>query len=185
MNLTPLNIEQSLARYLADKFKAIGFNIKWFDTQQFESVSGTKTITIVKNFPNESTNIASHDGPSGASIINVPAFSVVSSPPQTTETERMGLGESVFEWRVDIRIDGFADTELEWYQFAGYFVEWFGNPDVRVSLYDYQSDLSSTTPTECDEKIQFTNTDVGKTELDERPAVRFYLNMSTTALFVE
>lgn len=185
MILTPLNIEQSLARYLADQFKTEGFNIKWFDSNQTENIGGVKTVTLIKEFPAEATNMARHDGPFGANIINVPAFSVFSNVPSTDATQRMGIGESLFEWQAQVRIDGFADTELEWYTFAGYFQQWFGNPDIRIDLRDYQSDLTSSSPIVTEEKIQFLNSDISKTELDERPAVRFYLNLITTAVFVE
>lgn len=185
MNFTPLNIEQSLARYLADRFKEKGYNIKWFDSQQVEDVGGAKTVTLVKDFPAEATNLASHDGQKGANIINVPAFSVFATPAVTEMRARQGIGESLFQWQATIRIDGFADTELEWYHFSGYFSEWFGNPDTTVTLYDYDADLTSNTPTALDQRIQFVETDIGRVELDERPAVRFYINMSITAIFVE
>lgn len=183
--LTPLNLEQSIARYLADQFKAEGYNIYWRDTGQTESVSGSYTVTLTKQFPTEATNFANHGESAGPTVVNVPAFAVYCDVPQTDPSTRQGIGEGVFEWEADINIDGFADDELQWYIFKGLFKDWFGNPDVYVTLYDYQSDLSDPNPSAADGWIQFINGNVLDSELSERPAVRYYLNINATALFVE
>lgn len=182
---TPLNLEQSLARYLADQLKSEGYDIKWYDTGQLESVGGDITMTILREFPEEPKNFARQNGPTGAGIINVPAFSVFASSPSTRNSERMGIGESAFQWQMDARVDGFVDTELQWYGFAKLFKEWFGHPDIRVSLRDYESDLTNPNPVECAEKVQFIDADIFRRELQEQPAVRYYLNVTMTALFIE
>lgn len=185
MVLTSLNIEQSVAKYLADKFKDQGYNILWFDSGQVESVGGSETITLVRDFPDDITHMAPQDGQTGPSIVNVPAFSVYTTVPNTDKSRRQGIGEGVFEWQADVRIDGFTDTELQWYRFSSWFQTWFGNPDVMVDLYDYESDIDSATPTLADEKLQFAETTISRRELDARPAVRFYLNIAATLLFIE
>ena len=183
--LTPLNLEQSIARYLADQFKAAGYNVYWKDTGQTEDVSGSYTVTLLKKFPEEAANFANHGESAGPTAINVPAFVVYCDVPQTDPSTRQGIGEGVFEWEAGVTVDGFADDELQWYIFKGLFKDWFGDPDVYVTLYDYQSDLTNPSPTAADGKIQFVNTSILDTELNERPAVRYYLNINSTAIFVE
>jgi len=182
---TPLNLEQNLFRYLADKLKTEGYNIFWKDSNQTESVAGTTTVTLVRQFPEDMTAIAKQDGPTGESIINVPAFSIFSQVPETNETERMGIGESAFVWSGQVRIDGFANDKFEWYKFASWFQDWFGNPDTYVDLYDYEADISSETPQLAVEKIRFQNAFIVRQEFFDNPATKFYINLTITTLFIE
>lgn len=182
--LTQLNLEQSIARYLADSFKTAGYNILWKDTGQTESVGGEYTVTFARRFPEVSADFANHGQASGPSVINVPAFTVFCDVPSTGPQDRQGIGESVFEWQASVTVDGFADDELQWYKFKTLFAQWF-HPDVYVALYDYESDLSDATPTAADGYIQFIDASVLDSELVDKPAVRYYLNIGSTALFVE
>lgn len=182
---TLLNLEQSVARYLADQLKSDGFNIKWVDTHRIESVSGAITVSILREFPEEVKNFAKQDGPSSPGIVNTPAFSVYAASPSTSASTRQGIGEGVFEWQMALRIDGFVDDEWQWYQFATRLKNWFSHPDIRISLYDYEADLTSNSPTLSDQTVMLVGTDIARIELIEQPAARYYLNVTTTAVFVE
>lgn len=182
MDYTPLNLEQSLARYLADKFKSVGYSVYWHDTKQTEG-TGTK-VTIVRKFPPQATQFVKQSSTQASpGAIKVPAFSMWVQNPKQVADGRMGLGDSEFLWNANARIDGFADTELEWYKIRGWFRDWFG-VDVRTSVYNYQANINSTSPSELNYQMQYLNTDINGEELDETPAVRYYINCLTTLEFV-
>lgn len=187
MAYTVTNIQQSIARYLADRFKEKNYSVFWFNTKQTEVVGGSdKTVTLVRAFPNDAKTFVRVDSPQkGPSTITVPAFTVyVSDDPRATPQNRMGLGESSFLWTAEIGIDGFADNELEWYTIRGWFKDWF-YPDVRVTVYDYDEDLTDNNPEALPEPIQFTFSTTRGQILDDTPAVRYYIHCLTTAEFAE
>lgn len=181
---TPLNIEQSVAKFFADKLILEGYQIYWKDTKQTEGVA-SDTVTILRQFPEEAAAFALPDVTQEAGIVKVPAFSVFANLPSTNETKRMGLGESIFEWDIGLRIDGFLDTELRWYQFAGLFQGWFGNPDTRITIYDWEADLNNASPPALTPYLQLDSTDIVRQELAGLPAARYYLSVNTNAKFIE
>lgn len=182
---TPLNLEQSVARYLSEKFIEEDYGIYWYDTKQTVVGSGTQ-VSILRKFPPKSNSFARQDSTiSSPGLIKVPAFTIFVNGVKTDEGQRLGIGETVFTWTASARIDGFADNELEWYKIRGWFSDWFGNPDSRTTVYDYQADINSDAPDALGYQIQYRNTDVLGDELDETPAVRYYINCSATLEFVE
>ncbi len=66
-----------------------------------------------------------------------------------------------------------------------FFKDWFGHPDVRMTIRDYEANLTNPNPTASTEYVQFQNVDIFRRELQEQPAVRYYLNVTMTALYIE
>lgn len=188
MKFTSLNIEQSVARYYADKLLDNGYQVYWWDTKQAEGTAGP-IITFVRDFPEQPTTIVFPTEAQEDHLIRVPAFAVkVFIDPATTEAARAGIGEGAFEWVADVRVDGFVHTELQWYTFQKHFTEWFAHPDVRITLRDYQADLTNPAPDPCDGYVQLENVSVARQELAGPllpAAARYYIRVSSTATYLE
>lgn len=183
---TKLNLEQSIAKYLADQFVALGYSVYWRDSKQTQG-TGERVVTLVRSFPVEQTAfVGQASETTSEGHIKVPAFSVAVELGSTRPQDRMGLGESVFEWSAGARIDGFADNEFEWYKLSSSFRNWFGSPDIRVPVYDYESDLTNESPSELEHPIMFGS---ALFFTDKNPAlqppVRYYLNCQATINFIE
>ena len=180
---TPLNVEHSISRYLANKFLAEGYSVYWQDTGQVEG-TGSVEVTLIREFPPTATLLISQKSTRKPGQVKVPAFSVMANAPSVPKVKRMGIGEGVFERTMVMRIDGFADTELQWYQLQTDFVEWFG-PDVRITLYDQQKDITVPNPVAEIQTMGFELTQVIRRELEYDNAARYYLFVSTMATFIE
>jgi len=180
---TPLNIEQSIAKYLATKFIEAGYKIYWYDTGQQEG-TGSVIVTLLRDFPPNATALVRQSATPAAGQVRVPAFSIVANAPGTTSAQRMGIGEAAFEWSAMLRLDGFADTELQWYKFHNMFKDWFG-PDTYITLYDQESDINSDDPTAAEQKIHLLVTQTNRMELDYDSAARYYIMLVSTATFIE
>jgi hypothetical protein len=182
---SPLNIQASIAKYLAERFQEEDYRVFWFDTKVEEGV-GDRTVTLVRRFPNDAKAFARQDSTNTSpSIIKVPAFTVYQNTPSTSDERRLGIGESKFFWNWEIGIDGFADNEFEWYKIQGLFRKWFGNPDTMITVFDYEADLSDPDPDPLDEQLRFINMSLTNQELDDNPVIKYYLNTLCTAEFVE
>jgi hypothetical protein len=178
-----INVEQSIARYLADNFQDLGYAIRWWNTRKTEGTGNT--VTFIRKFPNVSTDFVNQaSNKTSPTLIKVPAFTVFANSPRTSGEDRLGIGERLFDWTTQVRIDGFADNELEWYQFHGWFADWMGDPDVEVTLYDFESDLENDNPAPLDATLSFENVDVLRDEIFEQPAVRYYISVSFTAKYI-
>lgn len=183
MQYIPLNLEQSIAKYLSDQFQSVGYSVYWFDTKQTEG-SGTQ-VTIARRLPGQQASYARQStSVVSPGIIKLPAFTVFVNDQKTDATKRLGLGDSEFIRNATVRVDGFADNELEWYKIRGWFSAWFG-VDVRTTVYDYQADINDPNPSELNYQLQYLDTDVFGDELDNTPAARYYINMQSTLEFVE
>jgi hypothetical protein len=180
---TPLNVEQSIAKYLADQFQTEGHQIYWHDTEQTEG-SGSTEITLLRSFPLDPTLLVGQGTTREVGMIKVPAFAIFMDRPETKEQDRMGIGESVFDWASSVRIDGFVDTEYEWYVYQNLLKDWF-HIDTRIDLYDYQADINNASPALGSSTLGLTSTQVFRRELDFTNAARYYLFLSTTATYIE
>jgi hypothetical protein len=180
---TPLNVEQSVAKYLSTQFQGLGNKIYWHDTEQTEG-SGSVEVTLLRTFPTDPTLLVSQSTTREVGMIKVPAFAIFMDRPETGEADRMGIGESLFEWSASIRIDGFVDSELEWYKYHNLFKDWF-HIDVRIDLYDYEADINSTDPSLAPNKLHLNSTQVFRRELDYTNAARYYIFLSTTVTYIE
>lgn len=178
--LTPLNIEQSITRYLADTLTSNGYKVYWYDSRQEEG-AGNTTVSIVRSFPSEPTNFIPRDGTQKVGLVKVPAISVFCEPGTTDEINRLGLGEGLFNWSFEVRTEFITDLELEWYTFSNKLVDWLGNPDVRIEVLDYDDDLSDPTPSSTSEHLQLVGTDVFREYLGENSALQYYINLRATA----
>lgn len=180
---TTLNIEQSVAKYLSDQFQTEGYKIYWHDTGQSEG-SGDTELTLLRSFPREASLIVHQDATREVGMIKSPAFATYADRPSTNDYGRIGIGEGLFEWQAGVRVDGFADTEYEWYLLQNFLKDWF-HPDIRVDLYDYQADINSASPDLVEHKLFFESTQVFRRELGFTGAARYYVFLSTTATFIE
>lgn len=186
MKFTSLNIEQNIARYVADNFKAKGYDIYWWDTKRYEG-SGSRVLTIVREFPEDPAYIVSQSEPQENHLIRVPAFTVQSfRDPTARDVDRTGIGDLSFEWSAGIRVDGFAGSEKEYYDFAAWFREWF-NPNTRIPLRDYHVDLTNPAPPIEFEPITVEDVDIFRSESREATpaATRYYVAMTAIAKFIE
>jgi hypothetical protein len=188
MVFTDLNIEQSLAKYLADLFSAAGYKIYWWDTKQTVG-SQSVQVTFVREFPEDPAYLVNSDQTNLTdSHIKVPALTIRSvSTPSADDGTRLGIGESIFDWEAEVRVEGFADNEKQWYEFTKLFQTWLMNPDVRVPVADYQADLTNTTPTINSQYMRFFDKDLRRTELDASfpVAARYFIGFAATARFIE
>jgi len=180
---TPMNVEQSIAKYVADKFKLAGYKIYWRDTGQREG-TGAVEVTILRDFPTTANLLVQQDAPLLPGQIRAPAFAVIANSPTTGPASRLGIGESIFEWNINVRIDGFADTELQWYKFQTMFKEWF-HPDVRLDLLDQEANINTASPTIATQKMHLGFTQVFRRELEYDNAARYYLFIGSIATFIE
>lgn len=185
---TRVNIEQSFSRYLADKFIEAEYAVYWFNSKQTEGVATNGTVTLLRDFPENPAYLVGPSETQEDHLIKVPALSIRSKPKTTQASERQGIGESLFDWASEVRIDGFAATEEQWYTFSNLFSDWF-TPDTLIELRDYQSYmyLADTPPVE-DDQIRLENImiDIDEAKGNSIPsAARYYIWIGTTARFVE
>jgi hypothetical protein len=184
---TTLNLEQSLARFLADAFLSRSYQVYWRDTKQTEG-TGSPTVTILRDFPDTPAYLVHQSETQEDHLVKVPAFAIQCFvDPWTTAFERLGVGESAFTWRAEVRIDGFADSELQWYALQKMFQE-VCNPDARITLRDYQADLTIATPPTAVDYVELDNISIRRLELggpDQPSAARYYINVSATARYPE
>ena len=185
---TRVNIEQSVSRYLADKFIEAEYAVYWFNSKQTEGLATNGTVTLLRDFPENPAYLVGPNETQEDHLIKVPAFAIRAKPKNTSASERQGIGENVFEWSSEIRIDGFTATEEQWYKFSTLFSEWF-NPDTRIELRDYQAYmyLSDVPPVE-DDHIRLDNImiDIDEAKGNSIPsAARYYIWIAATAKFVE
>lgn len=188
MVFTDLNLEQSVARYLANQFLAASYSVYWWDTKQTEG-TGT-TISFVRDIPADPVFLVRYSEPQQDHLIRVPCIAVTTPvSPKTDDTNRMGIGEQAFQWSAYCRVEAFADTEPQWYALTSLLQSWLMHPDVRISVANYQADLTNAVPTIVTEKIQFSETMLAKKELGKSvtmpEASRYYIAFSASAKFVE
>jgi hypothetical protein len=186
MAFTDLNIEQSIAKYLADKFSAAGFQIYWWDTKQTVG-SQPVQVTFMREIPEDAAYLVHQSETQTDNLIRVPAFTVKClKSPKTNWEDRQGIGESLFAWTAEVRVEGFADNEKQQYDFMSYFKDWLMHPDIRVELADYHSDLSVANPVALPEFILFQDCDLRKAELLNVPdAARYFIQFAATARYIE
>lgn len=182
---TELNLEQSVARYFADKLIDQGYSVHWHSTKQTEGVG--LAVTIIREFPKDPTYLVLPDQPADSNKVRIPAFTITAANPKTEARKRLGLGESIFEWTAELRLYGLVDTEQRQYAFVRLLKDWFGHPDIRVDLLDQEADLQNPNPPVQEEKIQFTNVDIYREKLSlELPAAtHYYVQLAATAQFIE
>lgn len=182
---TELNLEQSIARYFANKLLAEGYSVYWHETKRLEGVG--PAVTILREFPRDPTYLILPDQPLDSQKIRLPAFTITAANPKTDVSRRLGVGESIFEWTAEIRLYGLVDSEQRWYEFSKHFKHWFGHPDIRVDLLNQEADLTNPNPPIATEKIQFTNVDVYRDKLSiELPTtIHYYVQLAALATFVE
>lgn len=179
---TPLNVEQSVARHLADKFIADSKSIYWQDSETTEGAGDE--VTLLREFPPEPSLLIKSTSSRVPGTVKVPAFTVVANAPTTSEAQRIGIGESLFEWTLLCRIEGFAEDELQWYLLHNQLKDWF-NPDTRISLYDYQADINSESPALVEQRMHLNGIQVVRRELNFDNAARYYLALNTNVTFIE
>ena len=180
---TSMNVEQSVAKFLADLFVTAGYKIYWKDTGQTQG-TGSTVITLLRDFPPSANLLIKQSSVLAPGEIKVPAFAISAGSPTTSYAERMGIGETIFRRTMNIRIDGFVDTEMQWYKFETLFTTWF-NPDIRISLYDQETNINNPAPTAATQKIHLEYTQVFRRELDYDTAARYYLLVGSLATFIE
>lgn len=185
VSYSEINLEQSVARYLADRFLQEGYKVHWFNSRTDEG-TGTRTVTITRNLPEEANTYVRQSGTvDSPASIRLPVFTVYANLTKTSAKDRLGIGESNFFWKTNIGIDGFADDEQEWYKIRSLFRRWFGNPDERVNVYDFEQDFNDNNPELLDDPIQFLTADIVGRNFDEAGNNKYYINCMTTAEFVE
>lgn len=180
-----LNIEQSLASYLASKFVDEGLEVYWKNTQQTQG-AGDDTVTFVRDFPEDPTYLVMPDQELRDSTVRVPAITVrCTLPPSARETDAMGIGETVMDWRAELRVEAFAATERQWYNFRYYFSRWLANEQVRIPIADYAADLEAT-PDADPQPLRIENPDLRPQEFNsDIEAARYYIQFAATLRFAE
>jgi hypothetical protein len=194
MLFTEINIEQSLAKYLSEKFAAEDYRTHWWDTN-VTSGEGSKQITIIRNIPEDPAYLVLPQTQQAAPLpevqqrlVPVPLLSAtVGSSPKTELSRRMGIGEGVFEWLAEVRIEGFASSELEWYRLLAWFKVWLMHPDTRIEVRDYERDLTDPDPDPTGEYLWFRDCDLVKQELPTGlpDAARYYVQFGASARFID
>jgi len=90
---TPLNVEQSIAKYFSGKFVAEGYSVYWHDTQQTEGTGSTE-VTLLREFPPEPGLLIDQSSTRTEGTVKVPTFMITAKLPEPSPEERMGIGES-------------------------------------------------------------------------------------------
>src|SRR5512140_1773583 len=104
MIFTDLNIEQSIAKYLAGLFTTKGFRIYWWDTKVLEAGGDNAQImTVVREYPKDQALIVSQSVPQTDNVVRTPAVCVtVEHSPYTSNKDLMGIGEQAFDWSAEL-----------------------------------------------------------------------------------
>ncbi len=182
---TDLNLITSGATFLANNLTGAGWEVYW---QLTDVLSGTATqgsVTLVPEFPNEPSLLVA---PPRTRVINevlMPAFAVTLSS-EPVESFRAGLGDTEFEQRGSLLIEGFVVDTSQHLAFATLLREWF-REDASLPLYDYE--LSPENPSiVTDSDVVFRNRRIDRLEFVEKDVpvqARYYINMEVDIVFYD
>lgn len=181
-----VNIEQSIVQYLATKFDSKNYSQYYYETKQLVG-SETNRITFLRSIPEDPSYFVLPNQPQDDHLVRVPVVCVrVAGGPSTEDADRMGIGESAFDWKAEVRIECLAASELQWYTFEAWFHDWLLHPDIRIDVYDYLADLTSSSPDLSGEVIRLQDIDFKRIELSNVPvAARYYTAIAATARYIE
>lgn len=182
--LTDLNLTTSAATFVAEQFVDAGWGVYWQATDVFSGTATEGEVTLVSEFPDDPSLLVLPPATRSASKVLLPAFAVtLSSEPY--EVALAGLGETVFEQRAMLMVDGFAADQAQYLAFATMFRNWF-KEGVLLPVYDYET--NPTSPSLIDIDVIFEGRRIDRTELvgpTIPPTARYYLNMEVELMFFE
>ena len=179
----------SLQIQFADRLLEKGFNVFWQTTGETDPPVGSPigTVTLVPEFPPDPVNLTRsprlNDGTvAGPGQVMVPAFalSIADSP---VKIRRVGLGQEEFERWLTFYIYGFAYDEFQQRLLKDLLYEWLQIGDVRLQVWDYDS--NNETPTAL-ESMDVIDAQVTKEErVTEIDAIRYYVTAEIIVSYFE
>lgn len=132
-------------------------------------------VSVVSEFPVEPTYIVPPPRPRSQNEVITPAFSVrIGEQPE--EVELAGIGEDIYEQRVEIQVEGFVTDLAQHLAFSTLLRNYF-RKNTRIPLFDWEG--NQVTP----ELIDYTNNYVDRrlveaVELPNVPdPVKYYISM--------
>jgi hypothetical protein len=182
--LTDLNLTTSAAVFVGEQFADAGWAVYWQATDILSGTAVEGEVTIVPEFPDDPSLLVLPPATRSASKILLPAFAVTLSS-EPFDVIRAGLGETIFEQRSSIMVDGFVADQSQHLAFATMFRNWFRD-GVIFPVRDYES--SPTNPSLIDIDVIFEGRRIDRTEFVDPsvpPTARYYLNMEVDLMFFE
>ena len=178
-----LNIMTSVAGFFANKLTAAGWAVYW---QALGIFSGTATqgeVTMVPEFPAETTYLVLGPRDRTENEIIVPAFSVgFQVAPE--EIQIAGLGDTEYESVALVTVDGFCANKQQHLLFSTYMRKWF-QKDTVIPIYNWED--NPVTPDLVDDRNVYIRT--RQVEIITSPnlpnPVRYYLNMTAEIVFYD
>lgn len=189
MQYSTSNVLISVQKQFAQRLLEEGYAVRYQATREVTLPVGTVkgTVTLVPEFPPDPLNVVRspvlNDGtvPTDTQVM-VPAFAI-SIPGSPKKMRRAGIGDAAFERWLTIYIYGFAYNDFQQRALKDLLYEWLEIGDVRLSVWDYDSNPSS--PTALD-RMDVVNAIIGKEErVTEIDAIRYFLEAEIIVSFFE
>jgi len=134
---TDLNLQTSVAIWLANSFTSANWKVYWQMTQVMSGTGSIGEVTIVPDFPNEPSIIVLPPRVRNTTEILLPALAISIFREPFMEA-RAGLGEDLFRQSMTARIDGYTVDQVQHMVFATMFRNWFRD-GYLVGVYDFES----------------------------------------------